>query len=68
MQNGTLFTQDFLREGIRATPDWQELTEAEFLNVKSALKKIFDTFFSGAIHNEADTEERVIYRRTLAER
>jgi hypothetical protein len=61
MQNGTLFTQDFLREGIRATPDWREFTDAEFLRAKSALKKIFDPFVSGATHNEADTEERVIY-------
>jgi hypothetical protein len=60
MHNGTLFTEDFLRRGIQATPDWQEFTDAEFLTVKSALKKIFDPFTSGATHNEADTEERVI--------
>jgi len=61
MQNGTLFTQDFLREGIRATSDWQEFKDLEFLNLKTALKKILDPFVSAATHNEADTEERVIY-------
>jgi hypothetical protein len=61
MHNGTLFTQDFLREGILATSDWQEFTDAEFLSTKSALEKIFSPFVSGATHNEADTEERVIY-------
>ena len=61
MHNGTLFTQDFLREGIQATPDWGEFTDSEFAAAKSALKKIIDPFVSGATHNEADTEERVIY-------
>ena len=61
MRNGTLFTQDFLREGILTTSDWEEFTDAEFVSTKSVLKQIFDRFASGAAHNEADTEERVIY-------
>ncbi|HEX4159675.1 MAG TPA: hypothetical protein VHY79_14505, partial [Rhizomicrobium sp.] len=62
MQAGTLFTDDFLREGIRETPDWQEFDPAKFNAFNATLKEIFAPFEVGAIHNEADTEERVIYR------
>jgi hypothetical protein len=61
MQNGTLFTEDFLREGILQTSDWQALSPIEVDAAKSALRNIFAPFHSGAQHNEADTEERIIY-------
>lgn len=61
MQKGTLFTDDFLREGIRATSDWQELESSEFQKLEQTLKQIVRPFVVGAHHNEADTEERVIY-------
>ncbi|MEI9990292.1 MAG: hypothetical protein WDM86_09655 [Rhizomicrobium sp.] len=61
MQNGTLFTDDFLREGILQTPDWQQFSKSEFDTIKAELKKIVLPFHSGATHNEADTEERIIY-------
>jgi hypothetical protein len=62
MQNGTLFTEDFLREGVQQTPDWQEFKDADLKTVESALKSIIAPFEAGASHNEADTEERIIYK------
>jgi hypothetical protein len=41
MQKGTLFTDDFLREGIRATSDWQELVESEFEATEAKLKAMW---------------------------
>src|ERR1700722_19041492 len=61
MQRGTLFTEDFLREGIRGTSDWQEFDAPAFQRVHAALKEIIAPFEAGAVHNEADTEERIIY-------
>ena len=43
------------------TPDWKEFAKPEFEATKAALKKIVTNFASGAKHNEADTEERIIY-------
>ncbi|MGB8363915.1 MAG: hypothetical protein ACLQUZ_00505 [Rhizomicrobium sp.] len=62
MQKGTLFADDFLREGILATPDWQAFELSEFQAIETKLKRILDPFEIGAHHNEADTEERVIYK------
>jgi hypothetical protein len=62
MQNGTLFTEDFLLEGIRQTPDWKEFGETEREALAARLRAILAPFHAGATHNEADTEERVIYR------
>jgi hypothetical protein len=62
MQNGTLFTEDFLQEGIRQTPDWQEFKDAQLTALEDSLKQILASFAVGASHNEADTEERVIYK------
>src|SRR5581483_12247513 len=62
MQHGTLFTEDFLKEGIRQTPDWQEFRDADFQAADTSLKEIFAPFSVGATHNEADTEERIIYK------
>src|SRR5579885_571776 len=62
MQNGTLFTEDFLMEGIRQTPDWQEFEDTESKKIEASLREIFAPLESGAVHNEADTEERVIYK------
>jgi hypothetical protein len=62
MQNGTLFTEDFLREGVLQTSDWQNFPASELETAEDRLEKILSTFEIGAIHNEADTEERVIYK------
>lgn len=62
MQDGTLFTEDFLREGVRETSDWREFEESDFATTETNLRKILAAFEADAIHNEADTEERVIYK------
>lgn len=62
MRRGTLFTEDFLRDGIRETADWRELDPAWLASTETALKEILAPFESGAAHNEADTEERIIYK------
>lgn len=61
MQNGTLFTEDFLNDGIRETEDWQKFSVPDFDAVAKKVKAIIAPFSAGASHNEGDTEERVIY-------
>jgi hypothetical protein len=62
MQNGTLFTEDFLGQGVQQTPDWEAFNDDALKIAEGALKKIFAPFEAGAGHNEADTEERIIYK------
>ena len=62
MQDGTLFTEDFLLQGVQQTADWQEFKDADLKTIEAGLKAIFAPFSVGANHNEADTEERVIYK------
>ncbi len=59
---GQLFTQDFLLRGIRETPPWQMLGEAELAAFTRTLAEIFAALGADTALNEAQTEQLVIER------
>lgn len=63
---GQLFTQDFLRFGVRETPPWQALEDAAVQAFEQRLRAIFGDLAHDSTLNEAQTEQLVI-ERVLAE-
>ncbi|MFO1285814.1 MAG: hypothetical protein U1F49_04260 [Rubrivivax sp.] len=59
---GQLFTQDFLRHGIRETAPYQALTEEAFAAFRTRLEGIFASLSAASTLNEAQTEQLVIER------
>ncbi|HEX7383657.1 MAG TPA: hypothetical protein VF291_05050, partial [Burkholderiaceae bacterium] len=59
---GQLFTQDFLLHGIRETPPWQALEEADFAAFRAGLGAIYGALDAATTLNEAQTEQLVIER------
>lgn len=59
---GQLFTQDFLATGIRETPAWQAISDAELQEFAGRLKKIYGQFKADSNLNEPVTENEVIAR------
>lgn len=59
---GQLFTQDFLRHGIRETAPYQALTDEAFGAFRSRLEAVFAGFTAASTLNEAQTEQLVIER------
>ncbi len=57
---GQLFTQDFLRQGIRQTPPYQAFDAAAFAAFRTALASLFAPLRTDTHLNEADTERLVI--------
>jgi hypothetical protein len=57
--HGHLFTSDFLRDGIRETPGWNE-AENDFLAFRSAIQRILARITPDTVLNEAQTEDEVI--------
>ena len=57
---GQLFTQDFLRYGIRQTPPYQSLDPASFEGFAGRVRKIFDALTATSTLNEAQTEQLLI--------
>ena len=57
--HGQLFTSDFLREGIRETPGWND-AETAFVSFRAAIHKLFSGLSTHAGLNEAQTEDEVI--------
>jgi hypothetical protein len=57
---GQLFTQDFLRQGIRETPPYQAFDAAAFATFRSTLSTLFAPLRADTHLNEADTERLVI--------
>lgn len=57
---GQLFTQDFLRHGIRDTPPYQSLDEATLGRFRGALQTVFEPLRADSTLNEAQTEQLVI--------
>ncbi len=57
---GQLFTQDFLRRGIRETPPYQALDALAFDRFRAALRTIYDALDAHSTRNEAQTEQAVI--------
>ncbi len=57
--HGQLFTSDFLRQGIRETPGWNE-AETDFLAFRATLQRIFAAVNPHTTLNEAQTEDEAI--------
>lgn len=57
---GQLFTQDFLRHGIRDTPPWQALSDAACAAFEQRLRAVFNGLAADTVMNEAQTEQLVI--------
>ena len=62
MLKGTLFTEDFLREGIEETETWQALDEGFVDAFRDAARDIFDAFPTDKKPNEAQTEDDLIWK------
>ncbi|MFN5154720.1 MAG: Eco57I restriction-modification methylase domain-containing protein, partial [Betaproteobacteria bacterium] len=59
---GQLFTQDFLRHGIRETPPYQALGAEAAAAFEQRLRDIFAGLTAETVMNEAQTEQLVIER------
>ncbi|MCX7148256.1 MAG: hypothetical protein NTY05_02420 [Rhodocyclales bacterium] len=57
---GQLFSQDFLHRGIRETPPYEELSNAQFDAFRAALRAIYAPLNTESTINEAQTEQLVI--------
>ena len=60
MPQGTLFTEDFLNEGIRGTEAWRSLPPAFAATFRQRLEPIFARIADPSRLNEAQTEERIV--------
>lgn len=60
MLRGSLFTEDFLIEGITGYPEWDAITDEQIESFKRDLKKIFGSFPIDGNPNEATTEDDLI--------
>lgn len=58
---GSLFTNDFLTESIRANSDWEKLDEAKIEELTGELKAIFTKFPVNQTPNETRTEDDLIW-------
>ncbi len=60
MPQGTLFTEDFLNEGIRGTDAWRGVTPEIVASFREALQATVKKVADPARLNEAQTEERIV--------
>lgn len=60
--NGQLFTQAFLRDGIKTTPVWEALPDSELDAFAARLRAIYSPFDAGSTLNEASTEQEIILK------
>ncbi len=60
MRKGNLFTEYFLREGIRHTEDWRRLDKKNLVHFKDQLKIFLQDFSQRLNPDEADTEDGLI--------
>lgn len=60
MAQGTLFTEDFLGEGIRETAAWRDVSSSDLAAFEARLQAIFAAVAKPDGLNEAQTEERII--------
>ena len=66
MANGTLFTEDFLHEGIDLSPSWAALSDAAVARFAETARAILAGVVNPSALNEAQTEERIIRPVLLA--
>ena len=59
---GKLFTQDFLREGIKETDAWKCLDSNELTRFRARIGAIFDAFPADSQANEAVTETEIVFK------
>lgn len=59
---GKLFTQDFLREGIKETDAWKCLDSNELTRFRARIGAIFDAFPADSQANEAVTETEIVFQ------
>jgi hypothetical protein len=60
MPQGTLFTEDFVGEGISGTDAWREAPPETMVAFRESLQSIFSAVANPAGLNEPQTEERII--------
>lgn len=60
MINGSLFTEEFLKEGITSFPEWNSITTDEVKDFKDELKAVFDKFPTDGNPLESTTENDLI--------
>src|SRR6266446_411072 len=60
MPQGTLFTEDFVSEGIAGTDAWREVPPETVAAFEESLESIFSTVANPAGLNEPQIEERII--------
>lgn len=60
MAAGTLFTEDFLAEGITGCAAWQDLADVDVETTRQNIRAIFDAVPNPATLNEAQTQHRII--------
>ncbi len=60
MPQGTLFTEDFLNEGVRGTETWRSATPDTVAAFRAALQSIIAQIADPARLNEAQTEDRIV--------
>lgn len=60
MGAGTLFTEDFLAEGIRQSPDWGELRDESVAEYRRRIAEVFAAVPKPGDLNEAQTQHRII--------
>lgn len=60
MIRGSLFTEDFLVEGITSYPEWKSITAKEVEEFKNKLEAVFDAFPTDGNPIESTTEKDLI--------
>lgn len=60
MPQGTLFTEDFLNEGIQGTDTWRNVAPESLGAFRAALQLIFKQVADPTRLNEAQTEDRIV--------
>ena len=58
---GSLFAEDYLRESIVGTPDWQNLDDTTLDALEAGLREVFARFPTGQSPNESQTEDDLIW-------
>jgi hypothetical protein len=61
VHQGALFTTDWLKEGITATPQWQALDDARIAELWTQSRHLLDDLLKRKNPTEADTEQKLIY-------
>lgn len=61
MFQGSLFTEDFLKEGVAATQAWRSLDAADLTAFEAELRRLFKPFPISGSPNEAQTEKDLIH-------